>query len=530
MQITSNFKKLHVRPKGAPSNDEFRHFSMAINSRFNAIVSQRPAIFKVADFGIWDEYLRLIPAHARQYHNCHCCKNFIERYGLLVVIENGETKSIIWEENIAPDFYAPIVARLRKKVEAQLIERQFFTDEIEWGVASSNGWNHFSVRAPHQILHHDKLRTPYQAEAEQLEEYRLLKEALAEYTIRVASKALDLLHSADLYRAERIVPQAKWFADVRNDRRVESKSHTTKSTIIWDYTAAAPKGWCHIKNSVVGTIYDDIVRGASIDAIRRSVRDKMDPLQYQRPTAAPTEGNVRRADEIIEKLGLHRSFERRFATIDDVSPIWKPHTPQVRSDSFFGHVLDENRNKETFGNEAITWSRFRRTVLPNAVRIMIQVPNSGPFAAMTTAVHADAPPIIQWDHRHDRNPIAWYFYSVGSTAFQWGLRSGSWTDVEAIVEQPNMRSNASHQGEQIMFVIKGAADTRNTSLALFPEILKSDLREIRSTIEAYSRKGTLKRPRGQLASGYMTDFNSHRVIIAVDHGSFKKHYTIDRWD
>ena len=81
-----------------------------------------------------------------------------------------------------------------------------------------------------------------------------------------------------------------------------------------------------------------------------------------------------------------------------------------------------------------------------------------------------------------------------------------------------------------MFVIKGAADTRNTSLALFPEILKSDLREIRSTIEAYSRKGTLKRPRGQLASGYMTDFNRHRVIIAVDHGSFKKHYTIDRWD
>lgn len=39
-----------------------------------------------------------------------------------------------------------------------------------------------------------------------------------------------------------------------------------------------------------------------------------------------------------------------------------------------------------------------------------------------------------------------------------------------------------------------------------------------------------QRPRGQLASGYMTDFNRHRVIIAVDHGTFKKHYTIDRWD
>jgi hypothetical protein len=503
---------------------------MRINSRFNAIVSQRPAIFKVADFGIWDEYLRLIHAAARQYHNCHCCRNFIERYGLLVIIENGETKSLIWDETLAPEFYETIVARLRKKVEAQAIDRQFFTDEIEWGVSSSNGWNHFSVRAPHQILHNDKLITPYQAEAAQLEEYRLLKEAINEYSARVATKALDLLHSADLYRAERIIPQAKWYADVVQDRRVVSKSPKTKSTILWDYTAAAPKGWCHIKNSVVGTIYDDIVRGASIDAIRRSVRDKMDPLQYQRPTAAPTEGNVRRADEIIEKLGLQKSFDRRFATVDEIDTIWKPRQTKAQSESFFGHVLNVRRDQDVLGNEPITWSRFCRTVLPNASRITIQVPNSGPYCAMTTAVHSDAPPIIQWDLPEDRNPVAWYFYSGGSVASQWGLRSGSWAEVEAIAEQPNMRSRASHQGEQIMFVIKGAVDSRNNSLALFPEILKQELREIRSTVEAYSRRGELKRPSGQLASGIMTNFKGHRVIVAVDHGTVKKHYTIDRWD
>ena len=40
---------------------------------------------------------------------------------------------------------------------------------------------------------------------------------------------------------------------------------------------------------------------------------------------------------------------------------------------------------------------------------------------------------------------------------------------------------------------------------------------------------TLKRPRGQLASGLMTNFN-HRIIVEVDHGSFRKLYAIDRWD
>ena len=37
---------------------------MRINANFNYIVAKRPAIFKVADFGIWEEYLRLM----RQMH------------------------------------------------------------------------------------------------------------------------------------------------------------------------------------------------------------------------------------------------------------------------------------------------------------------------------------------------------------------------------------------------------------------------------------------------------------------------------
>ena len=34
---------------------------MRINANFNYIVAKRPAIFKVVDFGIWEEYLRLMP-------------------------------------------------------------------------------------------------------------------------------------------------------------------------------------------------------------------------------------------------------------------------------------------------------------------------------------------------------------------------------------------------------------------------------------------------------------------------------------
>jgi hypothetical protein len=53
----------------------------------------------------------------------------------------------------------------------------------------------------------------------------------------------------------------------------------------------------------------------------------------------------------------------------------------------------------------MTWEKFARTMLPEALSIEAQVP-AGPerFMALVTAANADAPPILQWDAEERRNP------------------------------------------------------------------------------------------------------------------------------
>jgi hypothetical protein len=94
---------------------------------------------------------------------------------------------------------------------------------------------------------------------------------------------------------------------------------------------------------------------------------------------------------------------------------------------------------------------------------------------------------------------------------------------------PAMNPNA-------MFVLRDARDQKACSLALFPECLKSELHEVRATIEAYSRKN---KPTGGdgpelLASGILfgrtenTSVFKIRVRTAGD--SLWRSYILDRWD
>lgn len=51
-----------------------------------------------------------------------------------------------------------------------------------------------------------------------------------------------------------------------------------------------------------------------------------------------------------------------------------------------------------------------------------------------------------------------------------------------------------HQGKAVFLILDGAKDNRFNSAgnALFPEILKSELREIRSTLESYSKGAAIE--------------------------------------
>jgi len=231
---------------------------------------------------------------------------------------------------------------------------------------------------------------------------------------------------------------------------------------------------------------------------------------------------------MAEKLEDYKNVIRALvefppAVIDQALRLLKADT-LYRSEKVMGHaqwlkdlhVARENAPKRFHSN--IVW----KTVATQKVEV--HVPQHGDFIALVSTDNMDAPPIIQWDQEDRRNPVSWYRYHNGSSARQWGLSGGEWAKISAVCLHPGkwFGGDFSNHGVDAMFIIEGAVDSANKSLGLFPEIMKSEFRGIRATIEAFSQSKTLSGKEQASACGLC----AVGARVRVDGMEYK----IDRWD
>jgi hypothetical protein len=185
--------------------------------------------------------------------------------------------------------------------------------------------------------------------------------------------------------------------------------------------------------------------------------------------------------------------------------------------------------------QTMTWDKFRRTVLPYAERLQFLAPGHGSYTALVTAVNADAPPILQWDREDRRNPVSWYFWNGGSTAASFGLRGGTYVEVEAVALKPSMwgdETENEHQGKGVVFVLAGARESKMAGAALFPENLKAEFHGIRSVMEAYSRSAAIEGLKEPHVAGIMmtTGPEGWDADVRAWSGGRSTGYRLDRWD
>ena len=345
--------------------------------------------------------------------------------------------------------------------------------------------------------------------------------------------AVNLLRSDSLYRGNKVLGIAEWFLKI--------KTTPMNTNFIWKEVATCPAGFCHVSSSMIGTLLDDIEDGLDFEVVKRKFNEKMDPLHYMRPQVAPSAGNVARAEKIVAELGLENSLKRRFARLDEIETIWKPvDIPAATySTGVFAGIKtkesdDKKRNDIIPSTVTMTWEKFRRTVLPTAKKIECLAERyKNSYVALVTADDFNAPPIILWDNEERRNPFSWYMYSDGSTSSQWNLPSSTYVEVTGITLQPNMwQPGYEHIGEGVIFILKGCRDTMNKSSGLFPEVMRGELREVRATIEAYSKKYNLGGYEEASACGLCVQNGSKgwacRLRVTTDVGVTV--YNLDRWD
>jgi hypothetical protein len=506
----------------------------SVDVRFGIVTSPGGKLFRTDADGLWDVYLKNLPASERQFHNCHCCRRFIETYGALVAIEpDGSTSPAMWNPKLpgADNIYAASFHALFHKVKNARVASVFFSKETVWGNPTTPGWTHLSVTPPRRLVFHGRLETPGQMMAANKENYRNVMTALAEFKPAMLDEALRVLKAEALNNAEKFIAPVQWLRDLH-----ERPKGKFGENVVWRAIADAPEGYCHPRASMVGSLLEDIQSGLPFQGVKARFDAKVAPLRYQRPQAAPAAGNIAAAEKIVEKLGIARSLERRFARLEDLETIWTPRDvkPQNRG-RVFGHLKAKQETPAaplSLPCQKMTWRKFSETVLPEAVKIEIRPPYLGSFIAMTAAAHADAPPILKWDREDRRNSVAWYFYHQGSTASQWGLAPGEWAKINAVAPLPTMWGDKPMPfiSEGVVLVIEGAVDSRNSSSGLFPEIMRDDLHQIRSVVEAHSRSSRLSGAAEASACGYDLRKNQASCLLRVFVDNAWRKVQIVRWD
>lgn len=512
----------------------FADLAAAVSKFFDYATADAPMLFRarLTRGRLFDAYLDGFDDPVeRQHHNCSTCRSFIERFGgLLVVHEDGSTMSAVWPANVVPGDYAMPIANMRRIAEAANVIDPAILSEADLGSAWVGGWQHFHVTAPAHLVHTKAVKTAGQFAAELREDIARLRRYFGSVKASSVEAALTLLRAGRVNSADQFIGPAEFLLRLFTDRGRNSERRFVRSV------ATAPAGYRHVTTSVVAEMIADLEAGMSQDKVVGRFNAKVAPTAYQRPKAEPTAGNIARAEALVEKMGIAKSLERRFARLDEVKALWRPKEAGGGS-GVFGHLKPKGgdlHHGAASGFVTMTLEKFVTKILPTVDRMRLRAPNDGPYIGLLTAVHPDAPPVLKWDNAVDRNPVSWFFYANGSSCDKWGLRAG-WVDVVAVSDMPTMWGKVTmpNLGRGAIFYLSGAHHVGSTESCLFPQILKSDLHEVRSTIEAHSGRTRVSPISPPAACGIgMTASSVHKVplIVRAVTGTTEVEYHLDRWE
>jgi hypothetical protein len=541
MRAATSTKKPRAKKKEEPNNDRYDPYLLGVQQRFALATKDRPLFTTDCAEDLWRVYLKSFPVKERQHHTCHACRHFIERYGHLVTIDSdGKITSPIWGE--APGIYRRPHIKLRARVEASAVTGVFYSNDQTLGTPHTGAWHHLAVSG-HPVKK-SWTKTAGQMMAEKAEEYGMLCRGLAEFSMPTVGLALKIIEAEVLYRNEKVEGVARWLLDLHAARA--GQSGRRRDNVTWLAVATAPPGYAHVRTTMIGTLLEDVALGLPFDVIAKKFKEKMSPLQYQRPQVAPTAGNLARAEKLVRVLGAAGSLARRFARYEDIQEfVWQPR--EVREIKTVGSVFGHIKPKDAFPvqdlwlpTQPITWEKFRWKALQGAREIEVLIPYSNaPLIALCSAVNPLAPPILQWDSEEKRNPVNWYVYPGGSPPGNWNLRPGCWVKVTGITGLPFMWGQGwqyDHQGEGVVLLLDGCKDLhQRAGAALFPEVLRNEFREISASIEAFSRAATLAGVDQATACGWdirkTTPGQGWKTTVRVtDDSGVRLTYEIDRWE
>lgn len=396
---------------------------------------------------VWDLYLSsfekdpIFRDPESSEHNCNLCNNFIRRYGNIVALDENYNIMTIFDVETSGE-YEPVVKALSKKLKNSTIGEVFFETFSElYSLPYENcnksqpvyklgtDKNHkrytkeeadkFGVVKPNEIktFHHMSLLLPtlfVDKSSKSIEsimgEYRDAKNVFQRNMETISLDTLilvkDLINQGSLldgtthlYKIEQIIPLK---------REYDKFVHKTKKDN-WCWVNSYQLPFAKFRNELIGVLCSELSEGMELNTACLNWNKRVDPANYMKATAPITKKQIEEAKKFVQENGYEESFDRRFATIDDIKVSKILHSnvgdSKIKEVSIFDNVKStstRHKRSEFDKVETVSIDKFMKDILPGCTFIEAYLENrmEGHMVSLTTANNIESKPIFKWDNNY----------------------------------------------------------------------------------------------------------------------------------
>lgn len=513
-------------------------------------------------------FLENIPAENRQTYNCRACLDFIDRYGGLVEYdpETDKIASYLWGRYKPPAELVEADLALKAEVESSLIQHPFYTERPLVGTPQTGEYHHFSllINSNSPTVNRTQHEAAHILIAKAKQEYRCLKYNLGVYSKAVINKAADFVDACSQGSLYSVRDASQFMRKLKTElAQNKANDKTFTHNYLWYKTISAPKAVFHLNSTIYGVILDAFLHNVPVDTLKQRLNIYTIPLNYRRPTAAPTAQLIEAATKVVNKLNLANSLPRRYATfseIPDKEIIWRPTNPpesENNNNSPFASIIpkgaqtakQEQNNNTLKEVQAVSLYYFIKELLPLADKFYIvdSARHEYPVGALTAPQEEDSTPILSWDVQLAqssngiiRNPLAHFVYSCPTSLYSQRLITLPASlpisyryllPIDAVIPLPANWYNAQPEGDYKGFLlyIRGAKCLESEHNGLFPAFLPNTLNEISPVIEAYAKAHPLEPQDPQVAGIFLSEHSvatGQRLKLALKRGTITTCYQI----
>ncbi len=376
--------------------------------------------------------------------NCNNCNNFIRRYGNVVSIDENYNIISIFDIDIDGE-YSIAAKELSKALKSSTISEVFFetfeelnklpyesckktNNTFKLGIfenykqytkdeAQKYGnveegkvytFNHFGLDLPKEFVDQSG-KSVESIMGEFRDAKNVFQRAMEEISLDTLILVKDLINQGSLldgtthlYKIEQIIPLKKEFDKIRGYSKTELSCN-------WCWVNSYKLPFAKFRNELIGVLCSELSEGMELNTACQNWNKRVDPANYMKATAPITKKQIEEAKRFVQENGYEESFDRRFATIDDIKASEILHLnsgdSKIKSVSIFDNVKStstRHKRAEFDKVETVPIDKFMRDILPGCTSIEAFLENrmEGNMVSLTTANNKDSKPIFKWDNNY----------------------------------------------------------------------------------------------------------------------------------